>query len=199
MDTYQKIKNDILNNGINFRILSMRFSDGSGTSPEPPGNEPKTFDDVLKNEQYLAEFNKRVNTAIDEAEKTWKNKNGNALTEAQKLKNMTDLEREQYFKDESEKELNRRLADITARELKAEAKDILSEKGLPRELIDLVSLSDEENCKKSIDTIENVFKKAVAHSVEEKIKQSSGTPKSGKEQSVNGVEEAFHRMNPNLR
>ena len=68
------------------------------------------------------------------------------------------------------KELDDREAAITRRELTAQAKVQLADKGIPTELAEILNLTDAESCKKSIETVEKAFQTAVEKAVEEKIK-----------------------------
>lgn len=57
---------------------------------------------------------------------------------------------------------------ITRRELTAQAKVQLADKGIPTELAEILNLTDAESCKKSIEIVEKAFQTAVEKAVEEK-------------------------------
>lgn len=143
-----------------------------GTGEEGAGSEP-TFDDLLKN-GHQAEFDRRVQKAIDTALTKQKGKYealmNDKLSEAEKLAKMNKEEKQEYMQKKYEKELEEREANITKRELMAEAKNTLSEKGLPVSLAEVLNYADAESCNKSIEAVEKAFQDAVSAAVEEKLK-----------------------------
>lgn len=143
-----------------------------GTGDDGAGSEP-TFDDLLKN-GHQAEFDRRVQKAIDTALTKQKGKYealmNDKLSEAEKLAKMNKEEKQEYMQKKYEKELEEREANITKRELMAEAKNTLSEKGLPVSLAEVLNYADAESCNKSIEAVEKAFQDAVSAAVEEKLK-----------------------------
>ena len=106
---------------------------GSGGGTGKAGN--LTFDEFLKGEGNQAEFDRRVNKAIDtalaNAQEKWRVLTDDKLSEAEKMARMTKEEKAQYMQQKRDKELTDREAAITKRELMAEAKNTLAEKNLP--------------------------------------------------------------------
>lgn len=149
--------------------------DGKGGAS---GNEPMSFDDFLRGEGNQAEFDRRVqkavNTAVANAQQKWQALTDDKLSEAEKLAKMTKEEKAQYLQQKREKELADREAAVTRKELMAEAKNTLAEKKLPVELAEILNYADADTCSKSITTVENAFQKAVEAAVEERLK--GGTP-----------------------
>lgn len=143
---------------------------GEGAGDEPP----KNFDDVLKQDDFKSEFDRRVQQAINTALTKQKSKYealmDDKLSEAEKLAKMTKDEKQEYLSRKHEKELADREAAITRRELAAEAKNTLAEKKLPAQLADVLVYTDAEACSKSIEAVEKAFNEAVAAAVEEKLK-----------------------------
>ena len=143
-----------------------------GVGDDGAGSEP-TFDDLLKN-GHQAEFDRRVQKAIDTALTKQKSKYetlmNDKLSEAEKLSKMNKEEKQEYMQKKYEKELEEREANITKRELMAEAKNTLSEKGLPVSLSEVLNYADAESCNKSIEAVEKAFHDAVSAAVEEKLK-----------------------------
>ena len=138
----------------------------------------QSFDDILKNPAYQSEFDKRVAKAL-ETQKTKLNEDiaaqiANARTEAEKLARMNAEQKAQYEKEKREKELSEREAKLTERELKATARETLSSKGLPEAFAELLNYTNAEGCNKSIETVEKVYKEAlaagIAAGVEEQLK-----------------------------
>ena len=158
--------------------------DGAGTGDEggngggaggagEEGNEPQSFDDFLKTGGNQAEFDRRVqkavNTAVTNAQEKWQALT-DELSEAEKLAKMTKEEKAQYMQQKKEKELSEREAAITRKELMAEARNTLACDGLPQELAEVLNYTDADACKKSMETVKTAFQKAVEAAVEEKLK-----------------------------
>lgn len=108
-------------------------------------------------------------------EKTAEEKIKQAVSEAQKLAQMTAEERSSHEREELEKTLKAREAEITKRELRALALEMLGEKGLPRDLAEVLPYSDADGTKQALESVERVFRKAVQAGVEERLKGT--TPK----------------------
>lgn len=159
--------------------------DGAGTGDEggngggaggagEEGNEPQSFDDFLKTGGNQAEFDRRVqkavNTAVTNAQEKWQALTDDKLSEAEKLAKMTKEEKAQYMQQKKEKELSEREAAITRKELMAEARNTLAGDDLPQELAEVLNYTDADACKKSMETVKTAFQKAVEAAVEEKLK-----------------------------
>ena len=138
------------------------------------GDTPPSFDDFLKTGGNQAEFDRRVqkavNTAVTKAQEKWQALADDKLSEAEKLAKMTMEEKAQYMQQKREKKLTDREAAITRKELMAEAKNTLASDGLPQELAEVLDYSDADTCKKSMEKVKEVFQRAVETAVEEKLK-----------------------------
>ena len=126
------------------------------------GQETKTF--------TQEELDKIVQGRIAKERKAWEKHLEDEKTEAQKLETMSEKEKKKYQEEKRIKELDDREAAITRRELTAQAKVQLADKGIPTELAEILNLTDAESCKKSIETVEKAFQTAVQRAVEERIK-----------------------------
>lgn len=145
-------------------------SEGSNTGGIE--NQTPSFDDVLSQNNYKAEFDKRLKEAIQTAQTEWETQQQEKITEAEKLKKMNADEKAKYEQDKRTKELDKREKDITTRELKAQAYETLAEKNLPKELIDTLNFSDAESCNASIEAVEKAFQNAVKKAVEDRLRGS---------------------------
>lgn len=150
-------------------------SNGGGTGGEgDEGSNPLSFDDFLKGEGNQAEFDRRVQKAIDtavyNAKTKWQALTDDKVSEAEKLAKMNKEERAQYQQQKREKELSDREAAVTRKELMAEAKNTLAEKKLPVELAEVLNYTDADSCNKSITAVEKAFQKAVEAAVQERLK-----------------------------
>ncbi len=134
----------------------------------------KTFDEMLKEGSFQAEFDRRVQKALGTAKEKWSALMDDKLSEAEKLSKMNKEEKTEYMRQKQEKELLDRESAITRRELMAEAKNTLAEKKLPVTLAEVLNYTDADSCSKSIAAVEKAFQEAVQAAVEEKLK--GGTP-----------------------
>lgn len=148
--------------------------EGSSDGADTGNKEPKSFDDILQNKDYQAEFDRRVQKALGTAKEKWTALMDDKLSEADKLAKMNKEEKAEYLRQKQEKELKDREAAITRRELMAEAKNTLAEKKLPVGLAEVLNYADADSCNKSMAAVEKAFREAVQAAVEEKLK--GGTP-----------------------
>ncbi|WP_260458026.1 MULTISPECIES: DUF4355 domain-containing protein [unclassified Clostridium] len=173
---------------------------GEGAEDDSSGEDDMSFDDVLKDKKYQSEFDKRVAKALETAKGKWEadyqTKVEEAKTEAEKLAKMNAEQKAKYAEDKRLAELEKREKDITTRELRATAHETLAEKGLPKDLIDILNYSDAENCNKSIEAVEKAFQSAVQKAVNEKLRGKQD-PKGG--QGIQGSVDAALRAAMGLK
>lgn len=138
-----------------------QVNDGQGNDGQT-GQEPKVFSQE--------EVDKIVQGRIAKERKSWEKQLQEQQTEAQKLEKMSEKEKKKYQEEKRIKDLDDREAAITRRELTAQAKVQLADKGIPTKLAEILILTDADSCKKSIETVEKAFQTAVQRAVEERIK-----------------------------
>lgn len=155
---------------------------GEGKDQDPP--KTKTFDEILKDGEYQAEFDRRVQKALGTAKDKWSALMDDKLSEAEKLSKMNKEEKAEYLRQKQEKELQDREAGITRRELMAEAKNTLTEKKLPVGLVEVLNYTDADSCNKSIAAVEKAFQEAVQSAVEEKLKGGKPPKKATSQEDV---------------
>lgn len=147
---------------------------GAGASGEGTNNEPLSFDGFLAQEGNQAEFDRRVQKAIDtavsNAQQKWQALADDKLSEAEKLAKMNKEEKAAYMQQKKEKELSDRESAVARKELMAEAKNTLAEKKLPAGLAEVLNYTNAESCNKSIDAVEKAFQAAVEAAVQERLK-----------------------------
>ena len=169
---------------------------GAGGEGETKNNEPLSFDDFLKGDGNQAEFDRRVqkavNTAVTKAQEKWKIMTDDKVSEAEKLARMTKDEKAEYMRKKQEKELAAREANVTRRELMAEAKNTLMEKELPVSLAEVLDYTDADSCSKSIAAMEKAFQEAVQAAVEERLKGGKPPKKAPEGSSV--TKEQYSKM-----
>ena len=139
----------------------------------------KSFDDILKDSKYQAEFDRRVQKAIETAQNNWKQKHDEEKTEAEKLAKMSKEEKLEY---QLELEKNKRIEAENknkANDLEKQAIKIASDKGLDVSLlqyIDFTKIKAEELLTK-IEEMSKTFNEAVERKVNSKYQED--TPKTG--------------------
>lgn len=147
---------------------------GAGASGEGTSSEPLSFDGFLAQEGNQAEFDRRVQKAIDtavsNAQQKWQALTDDKLSETEKLAKMNKEEKAAYMQQKKEKELSDRESAVARKELMAEAKNTLAEKKLPAGLAEVLNYTDAETCNKSIAAVEKTFQAAVEAAVQERLK-----------------------------
>ena len=160
--------------------------EGSGTGSGDGGaggNGSLSFDDFLKREGNQAEFDRRVQKAIDtavsNAQKKWKDLHDDKLSEAEKLAKMTNEEKAAYRMSQMEKELNAFKEKDTLAEMSKTARKMLSEEDItiPDELLAHLVSTDAEDTKNTVQAFAKLFKDTVQEAI--KTKYKGNPPKKG--------------------
>ena len=111
-----------VNTGANNEPAGTNVEQNQNTNQNNQGvQNPISFDDFLKDSKNQAEFDKRVQKAIQTAETKWKAKNDEAKTEAEKLAQMNETEKLQYQLQKQQKDNEEIRKKLNARDLKDEA------------------------------------------------------------------------------
>lgn len=156
---------------------------GAGSGDGSEGNKPLSFDDFLKQEGNQAEFDRRVQKAIDtavsNAQSKWKALHDDKLSEAEKLAKMTSEEKAAYRMSQMEKELNAFKEKDALAEMSKTARKMLAEEeiNIPDELLAHLVSTDAEDTKNTVQTFAKLFKDAVQDAVKDKLK--GNPPKKG--------------------
>ena len=88
--------------GTEYHKMNLQLFAEPGPEPAPapepkpePGPEPaqQSFDDILKNKDYQAEFDRRIQKALGTAKEKWDALMDDKLSEAEKLAKMTKEEK----------------------------------------------------------------------------------------------------------
>ena len=115
-------QNANVNTGANNEPAGTNAEQNKNTNQSNQGVQtPISFDDFLKDSKNQAEFDKRVQKAIQTAETKWKAKNDEAKTEAEKLAQMNETEKLQYQLQKQQKNNEEIRKKLNARDLKDEA------------------------------------------------------------------------------
>ncbi len=144
------------------------------TAVETTQQEGKlSFDDLLKDPEYQAEFDRKVAKSTEKAKAKWQKEAERERSEAEALAKMTEDEKHQHEIKKLDAERKQAVAELNAYKLKDEAQKIAAEKGLDVSLLDMIdfSSSNAESVNDKIKVIESAFNKAVEKAVNEKLRQ----------------------------
>lgn len=153
--------------------------DGDGSDPE---DKPVSFDDFLKEEGNQAEFDRRVqkavNTAVTNAQEKWKALTDDKLTEAEKLAKMTKEEKAEYKNRKLEKELEDLKRQNAVTEMAKTARKMLADEeiNIPDELLGHLVSESAEDTKATVEAFSRMYKTAVQAAVKDALK---GNPPKG--------------------
>lgn len=169
---------------------------GDNGSGEGGEDTPPSFDDFLKTGDNQAEFDRRlqkaINTAVTNEQKKWQAMTDDKLSEAEKLAKMTEEEKTKYLQQKREKNLTDREAAVTRKELMAEAKNTLASDNLPVELAEVLDYTDADSCMKSMEKVKSAFQKAVEAAVEEKLKGGKPPKKAPEKDTQKALEQQVY-------
>ena len=144
---------------MNIQTLQL-FADGEASADPSRGESGKTDDQVPAEPKTPEPQDEKkytdaeVDVIIDKKFAKWKSEQEAKENEAKKLAKMNADEKQKYQLDQREQELADREKAIARKELTAEAKAMLSERGLPVELVAVVDLSNAEAVTESVTSIQ---------------------------------------------
>ena len=140
-------------------------------------DKPLSFDEILGDKTYQAEFDRRVQKALETARTKWEADEQTKRTEAEKLAKMDAEQKAKYELKKANEERDSALAKLNAYELQSTAIKIAQEKGLDISLLEDIDYSKQtaETIATIIDTKKAVFDKALEKAMKEKYRES--TPK----------------------
>lgn len=138
-------------------------------------DKPLTFDEILGDKTYQAEFDRRVQKAIDTARTKWEADEQTKRTEAEKLAKMDAGQKAKYELKKANEERDTAIAKLNAYELKNTAIKIAQEKGLDISLLEDIDFSKQtaETITTIIDTKKAVFDKVLEKAMNDKYKEST--------------------------
>ncbi|AMD96158.1 phage scaffold protein [Streptococcus sp. oral taxon 431] len=165
--------------------------------------------DTVQEEKHERTFTRAEIGKMLSAERSkWEAEQEAKENEAKKLAKMNADEKQKYQLDQREQELADREKAIARKELTAEAKTMLSERGLPVELVSVVDLSNAEAVAESVGSIQKTWEDAVQKGVSERMKgsapiktapqQSTGLSKAQFFQMSHSEKAALKQSNPEL-
>lgn len=185
-----------MNNLLIFPMNLQLFADGDGDGANG-GNEGGTnageggngtggtisFDDFMGQEDNQAEFDRRVQkaiqTAVSNAQQKWKALTDDKLTEAEKLAKMTKEEKAEYKAQKLQKELEDYKRKDALIDMSKTARKLLSDEeiNIPDELLAHLVSEDAADTKASVEAFTKLFKDTVNAAVKDALK--GAPPKTG--------------------
>ena len=158
---------------------------GSGNQErrDPEGGKEESFDDFLSKGKNKAEFDRRINkaveTAVKNAKEQWELETNDKLSEAEKLARMTKEQKAEYKQKQLENELNALKKEKAMNEMAATARKMLSEENInvSDELLSHIVAEDAEKTKAAVEDFVKLFNDAVGEEVKKSARQT--TPKEG--------------------
>ena len=152
-------------------------ADGTDGADGAEGQENDlSFDDFMKQGSNQAEFDRRVQkaiqTAVSNAQKKWQTMTDGKVSEAEKLAQMTSEEKAEYRAKKAEQELADLRRQIALGDMAKTARKMLSEENItvPDEIIMNLVSDDAEKTKSAVESFAKVFKDAVQAAVKEALK-----------------------------
>ena len=138
-------------------------------------DKPLSFDEILGDKTYQAEFDRRVQKALETAKSKWEAEEQSKRTEAEKLAKMDAEQKAKYELKKEKERADEAIAKLNAYELKNTAIKIAQEKGLDISLLEDIDYSKQtaETITTIIDTKKAVFDKAIEKAMNDKYKEKS--------------------------
>lgn len=161
------------------------------------------FKNILeKNEQIKGYNQSNLDSAVSKGVESFKtNKMPSYLQEELKKVNNKDKTPEMIALEEMQQKYNAMEKQMQMKELGSKYSKVLSEKGLPLDLVDyILSDGNEENINSNIEKFSNMFSTVTDSKVNEKLNNNSYVPpKDNGTKVLSGVEQAFYAKNPTLQ
>lgn len=138
-------------------------------------DKSRSFDEILRDKTNQAEFDRRVQKALETAKNKWEAEEQTKRTEAEKLAKMDAEQKAKYELKKANEERDSAIAKLNAYELKNTAIKIAQEKGLDISLLEDIDYSRQtaETITTIIDTKKAVFDKALEKAIKDKFKEKS--------------------------
>ena len=158
-------------------------------STETATAEEKTS---FSREEVEALLQKETDRRVSQALATQERKNQARLREAEKLASMNAEERYKYQLEQKEQELIEREKALLLSENRAQALQVLADKGLSSSFIDFVVSETAEEMQSKINQIEKAFKLSVKNEVERRL--GTGSPKASTLDNGQMTKEQFNSL-----
>lgn len=152
---------------------------GAGTGGNGE-NESMSFDDFLGLEGNQAEFDRRmqkaINTAVTKAQSKWQALTDDKLSESEKLSKMTKEEKAAYLVQKERKEFENEKAAFEKEKLLVSVKSALQESSLPVVFAEaLVGIGNAEKIKTAVSELKKTWDAEIAEAIKGKARQTTPT------------------------
>lgn len=159
---------------LNIQFFADEGGEGAGDDKEDKGDDKKDDDEKKDEAEFTKEQQVKIDALIAETvarERANRDKAiEDAKTEAEKLAKMNADQKAEYEREQREAKISEREAVITRRELRASALETLAEKGLPKQLAEILVFTDAESTNASLDAVEKAFRESVEAGVNERLR-----------------------------
>lgn len=153
-------------------------------------NETKTYTEDEVRELLQRETDRRVSSALKKQEKDYQKK--------MSLAQLDERERANAEKDMRIQELTDKLAAFEVEKNKSELKSVLAARGLSAQFADIVQITDDlEESQQRIDTLDKLFREAVAAEVKKRLATSNPVVGTGDSNTI--TRDKFHSMDLSQR
>lgn len=155
---------------------------------ETQESTPRTYTEEEVRELLQKEGDKRVSEAMKKAER----KSQAKIKEAAKLAQMNEEQKFQYELEQREKAIEAKEKELALAENKATASQILADRGISAQLVDMVVAEDADEMMENINRLDNAFKASVKAEVEKRL--ATKTPKKNLPLDTHITKEQFRAM-----
>lgn len=138
-------------------------------------NEVHAGSKTFSQEQVNDIVSQRLKEVKDKHDETVKNAVAQAIAEERRQAKLTEEEREKEAKTRREAEIKQREEQLLLRENRITAKELLSQKNIPIDLVDFVVDLDESRTKENIEKLAKTYNKSVETGVTDKLKSTPPT------------------------
>ena len=165
------------------KLNIQRFADSEDDEKNENETEELSFDEILKDEKYKSEFDKKITkateTAVAKAKSKWEAEIQSKQAESEKLAQMDENQKKSYEYEKVSKERDSAVSELNAYKLKDEAIKQAREKGVDLGLMETIDYSKEtaESINSKIDIFSNASKKIYENAISEYSKEP--TPQTG--------------------
>ena len=177
-----------------FKLNIQRFAESENEEVVEEDSKELSFDEILEDEKYKSEFDKRITkateTAIKKAKSKWEEEVQTKQAESEKLAQMDENQKKSYEYEKVSKERDSAVSELNAYKLKDEAIKQAREKGVDSSLMETLDYMKEtaESINVKIDIFSNASKKIYENAINEYSKEP--TPQVGERRnSVKSLED----------
>ena len=161
------------------------INENNSAELENEGQQEKTYTEDEVRELLQRETDRRVSSALKKQEKDYQKK--------MSLAQLDERERANAEKDMRIQELTEKLAAFEIEKNRSELKSILASRGLSAQFADLIQITDDmDESQQRIDTLDKLFKAAVADEVKKRLATSSPVVGTGDGNTI--TKEKFHSL-----